>query len=172
MITSREAEDLVKRLNAVDEFLKSDTAAKEELARVLMDHALSSAHASDTITEVVDHFQKRPKPSELREMLISTRDKHTGKRQACPMKCTDGWQKTHLLRTRNPRTGRYDSETITAEQARDLDGKIDWRTQLIYYGVVPCVCRAGMMPPADDGERAKPTSKPTKAAALVESWVK
>jgi len=123
--------------------------------------AVSDEHATQTVDEILNDPATRrfPTPGIIRQVAAQLADR-TNPSAGCPVCDGTGfeirWYLVTYERTRGGGSHRT-SQRITAEQARELERKVDWRTQYVYSGACRCTaCDYGRrMAEAELVEQAK-----------------
>lgn len=131
-----------KRLSSLRGYEK----AKDELIRIAQKYGRDDTHLFNVITEILEVETMCPSPAALRGYLTAgaaKEDDRWQRHRACPFGLCpgDGWRVHYSLHTRT--SNGTTKERITAEQAADLQEKIDQKKQTIYEAVGPCQCGGG-----------------------------
>lgn len=138
MLSNNKTVPLVKRFAGLVGYPRDTPEAVHTLAETLAT-ATDEEHARRAVESLLYGAERCPSPADIRRAVNSTRAAE--KPFGC-QNCVEGWQLRWVLRT-HQKAG-WITENVQPENIAMLRHRIDWTTQVLYSGMVPCSCRAEM----------------------------
>lgn len=133
---------LINRFAPTANYPRGNTIAIASLAECLERRAVSDAHAQAAVDSMAESCDRCPTEGDLVRVLNETRKTYQQERRiGCPQ-CIEGWRRVWFLTTKSG--GRkWEHKRISQERAREVEPKLDRKTQEITEAVEACPCVGG-----------------------------